>query len=1400
MKTNFGHLEAAAGIAGLIKVVLALDHGSIPPHLHLRNPNPHIEWQDMCVIRSDAPAHRGSAAMSGASPGSARSGSVARTRTLSSRRHRSRWSRRRTATGRPTSLTLSARSAPALDALLANVAGELSSDTGRAVADVCYTANVGRAHFEERVALVGTSRADIVQRLAELRRHERNEDTFRGRTTASKPPGLVALFSGQTGAAMQAGRRLHASEPTLRKTIAHCADILVPLVGERIRSALDPDGGKTPDAGADPRCGQAAAFVWQYALAELWRTWGVVPTVALGYGIGEYAAACMAGVFGLEDALTLVVKRVELALRDAGDDVLCAVFDDAGRIAEQIATRKLPLRIVAINGPEHAVVSGASGDVAACREMLAARGVETRLLTARSTSLRGAALDELESEVGKLQRGLPTFGLISCATGRPAEPEELRDPAYWRKQCGASVDFRAAMQGMLEDGYRLFLEMAPNPVLLPLGRNVAGSSATWLPTLQNGIDDWTQLARSLAALYTHGVDIDWRSFHRGRGRRVVSLPTYPFQHKPYWVARPSVRSTAAERPSWRDWLYELNWRALAQRSGDAHDLREPDDIARDLAAHIEPLAESSGVEIYREFAPRLDELCGAYIIEALEALGWDPARMERPMTAEALREELAILPEHGRLLARMLEILAEDGILKQRSGAGWECIRAPESQDAAALAETLWQSYPECAAELDLTINCGRELARVLTGEADPMQLLFPDGSLAPTERLYQESAGLRMFNSLVRDTVASAVSTLGTDRRLRILELGAGTGAATSYILPVLRPGQTEYVFTDVSHAFLAAARKKFGDYPFVEYRLLDAGKSALEQGFREDEFDIVIAANVIHATPDLRHTLANIRQVLAPDGLVVLLEGTVRQRFGDLTVGLTPGWWSFTDDALRPSYALLDARQWRDLFLGCGFTSVTAIPDGSHPLGGAVNQQSVIVARAATRAGEERLTKPVGDWLVLCDEGGTGDALASAICERGGRCVTVRSGDGFQDAGDGSFTVDPGAPTDFKRLLDAVSEHHGLSLQGAVHCWALDRSVSREAGLADLEHSESMALGTALYLAQALASVASSDASRLVFLTRQAQPVSTDEACSGFAQASLWGLARVIELEHAELRCLVADLDGGPVDVAAQQVLERMLLADSDENQLAIRDGRLFALRAAPSDGVRSDLASDVEIVDDASYIVTGGLSGLGLRVADWLVQRGARHIILIGRRPPGPQASESISAMTAMGASIRVVQGDVAAADCTARLESEITATGVPLRGIVHCAGAIDDGALLQQDWARFQRVMAAKVYGTWNLHRLSEAWPVDFFILFSTGASFLGSPGQSNHAAANAFMDALAHYRHGLDLPALTINWGPWGRPVPRCARALPISLRLRAWGRSVRNKALRYSITCCAAMP
>ncbi|TFG57540.1 MAG: class I SAM-dependent methyltransferase, partial [Deltaproteobacteria bacterium] len=271
-------------------------------------------------------------------------------------------------------------------------------------------------------------------------------------------------------------------------------------------------------------------------------------------------------------------------------------------------------------------------------------------------------------------------------------------------------------------------------------------------------------------------------------------------------------------------------------------------------------------------------------------------------TADGIAAGLGIVPRHRRLFGKLLDVLREEGLVERR-GEEWAGTGKPPGPDPDKIVELLRERHPRLKAQVELTAKCGRRLPAVLRGEEDPLHLLFEGGSFEATEALYRDSPSAQAFNALVREAVSELVGKSLPGGKIRVLEVGAGTGGTSSAVLPVLPPGRTEYSFTDISNAFLVRAREKFADFPFLRFQLLDIERDPQAQGFTPGGFDLVIAANVLHATADMRETLRHVRSLLAPGGSLLLLEGTRTERWVDLKFGLTEGWWKYTDLDLRPS-----------------------------------------------------------------------------------------------------------------------------------------------------------------------------------------------------------------------------------------------------------------------------------------------------------------------------------------------------------------------------------------------------------------------------------------------------------------------------------------------------------------
>ena len=534
-KRNVGHLEAAAGITGLIKTILMLQHGYIPPHMEFTQPNPHIAWETLSLHVSATgmpwPTTKRIAGVSSfgftgtnahvvveAAPDPApplAAPQVERPRHI---------------------LTISAKSASALTELAARYAAHLER-TPESLADSAFSANTGRRHFRHRLAVVAASATEASAKLAAYRADQRTPGVFSGEQPRGQPPGVAFVFTGQGAQYVQMGRLIYTTQPTFRAIINRCDEILRSQLDRSLIALLYPEEGSPPSTLlSETAYTQPALFALEYALAELWRSWGIEPTVVLGHSLGEYVAACVAGVFSLEDGLRLVAERARLMQALPRDGRMVAVFAAPVRVEPLLQPYAHDVVIAAINGPEHTVISGRIAAVTAVEAALAAAGIEAQPLTvshAFHSPLIEPMLAQLAQVVGRIKLQPPRIPLVSNLTGAMWATGYTPDAAYWCKHAREPVHFMAGVQTLVQQGH-LVLEIGPKPVLAGLIRQTA-SDAVCLPSLMQGRDDWETMLTSLATLYTHGVEFDGKGFDRDEQRRRIPLPTYPFQQKRYWI-------------------------------------------------------------------------------------------------------------------------------------------------------------------------------------------------------------------------------------------------------------------------------------------------------------------------------------------------------------------------------------------------------------------------------------------------------------------------------------------------------------------------------------------------------------------------------------------------------------------------------------------------------------------------------------------------------------------------------------------------------------------------------------------------------------------------------------------------------------------------------------------------
>ena len=1929
VKSNFGHLESAAGVAGLIKVILSIKNNAIPPHLNYNQPNPYIPWDKLNIEVSDRLCEWNHNRIAGVSS-FGMSGTNAHIVVGDAGEQGSK----REGEKKLHLLTLSAKSPKALEDLVESYQKYLSSLISSVqLENICYTSSVGRSHYKHRLAITAQSIDELQQKLAGANGYSPKNDRNK----------IAFLFTGQGSQYVGMGQKLYETEPVFKENCDRCFQILqthldIPL-SEIIY--LETYHGTSLRKINQTKYTQPALFTIEYALAQLWMSWGIQPSAVMGHSIGEYVAATIAGVFSLEDALKLVAARARLMQQLPQNGSMVSILRDLESVNRLIEPLQDKLSIAAINGDKSIVISGEDEAISSIVEELESDGIKYRQLSvshAFHSPLMQPMLEEFGLVAEEINYYLPRLDIVSNVTGNIIT-SDIATARYWCEHIINPVLFKNSIETLNSAGYRVFLECGSKPVLLGMARFCLEEIAQrrkgakeerenylWASSLKEGESNWQTMLNSVASLYSCGVGIDWDSFYGNGDYRRVVLPTYPFQKRSYWldvepvynsrvnknnvnsllgyklnIARSNnvvfenkinlndseflkghrvfdraimpaagymemalsagkkvfssscltVENVNIQQPlvitnfdtiqliltpdrdnygfevvslsNDRHWIthatgnikkaeliagnntlsnfkqrcqqeldcdryyqklaqqgldYGLTFQAIEQlwtgkntalakiklpsellpfsdnyqlhpvildaclqTIGAAFPSSEVDiylpaglkqltfigeiqDYATNYWGYVELsfindsyladvylldndrviarieklLLKKASLQVlennsnnyndylyeikwhkesidfnsilveaetikervnknirgttdllkYKQLVTELEQLSLAYIFQAFNNIDLQ-LRLGDWFTIEELITKYKIVPAQQKLFTRLLEILAAESILT-KSGDTWNVVN-PVGKVNLELKLNKLQQYSEIYAELNLLIKCGSQLDRILQGEVEPLNILFPQGDLSSLTNLYQDSHQAQYLNNIVKNAVVEAIRNKPSSRQLKILEIGAGTGSTTAYLLPELQDKNVEYTFSDISPLFITKAKEKFSDYDFVNYQILD-----IEQEQELAEYDLIIAVNVIHATEKLAVTISNVRQLLADRGLFLLVEGTQPLYWVDLIFGLTEGWWRFKDDEWRESHPLVSARQWESLLQANGF-------DRSFPLNNYEDSQAVII-------GQRKQGEQTNDnWLLFSDNLEISQSLNTLLDKQEQPYNFIYSGDRYQQLTEKEFILNLESERDIEKFFEALKESYSNIGKIIYFC--------KSDGLnTDINVLAKSAVNPILKLVQYLVKN-NINLSQLVLVTQGAVSPSKEER---LIQSTVWGIGKAIALEHPELNCTRIDLDpaysvesqlenliaeiynktteeivfrnnnrylprlsryqppkllnnsdrGGYLAIDNSGSLDKLYLKPKTRQQpdrdgveikvkatgLNFRDV-LTALNLYPGnaslgcectgevvvvgDNVRdlqigdrviaiasntfsqyvtierslvvkfpdyisftdaatipvtfltayyslchlgkiatgkrvlihsaaggvgqaaiqlaqkagaevfatasigkwdylkslgvkhimnsrnldfveeidrftngegvdiilnclsgefipaslsvlkadgcfleigklniweesvkefrkgdSFFAPSYHIIDmvelcqqqpnliqsmlkelmdkfdrrylqplpktvfalpqaktafrylqqakhigkvvitpeltldaNGTYLIAGGLGGLGILTAHWLADKGAKNLLLLGRSKPSVYAQQEIEKLEQRGVTVDVIQTDITNYNTLQNIVAR-TNSRSRIRGIIHAAGILDDSAIQNMTWEQMENVLQPKVAGAWNLHNLTKDTNLDFFILFSSAVSLLGSPGQANHVAANTFLDSLAHYRHSLGLPAMSINWGTW----------------------------------------
>nr|WP_229397820.1 type I polyketide synthase [Micromonospora okii] len=1236
VKSNIGHAQAAAGVAGVIKMVMAMRHGVVPPTLHVDAPTPEVDWAAGAVelVTEARPWPAVDRPRRSAVSSFGVSGTNAHVVVEQAPAPQPAPADAAPPVRRPVvPVAVSARDAAALAAQAGRWAAWLDAEPDARPVDVAFSSVTARSALDSRAVVVAADRDDLLAGLRALAAGSPSGAVVAGQATARGP--LAVLFSGQGAQRAGMGRELYAEFPVFASALDEVCAQLDPLLPRPLKSVLFADEAGLIDQTVFT---QAGLFAVEVALFRLVESFGIVPDFVGGHSIGEVTAAHVAGVLSLADACALVAARGRLMQAlPAGGGMLAVAASEADVLASIEGLDRVG--IAAVNGPTSVVVSGAVDVLDEVERVWRERGARTRRLTvshAFHSPLMEPMLDEFRTVLAGLTFEAPLLPVVSNVTGALADADELRTPGYWVRHVREAVRFADGVAALRAAGAGVYLEIGPAAVLTAMTADVLPDGGDTLAVAAQRKDrsEAHALLAALAELHVNGVPVTWAQWFDGTGARQVDLPTYAFQHQRYWPE------------------------AGAGWTGDV------------TAVGLRPARH-----------PLLGAAVGVAHAEGFLFTG-RLARRTHPWISDHVVFDTVLLPGTG-----FVELALQAG-----AHVGADHVRELTLESPLILPET------------------GGVDIQLWIGPADETGCRSVSLHSAPDDDAPAEGVGERTWTRNASGVLATGPAT------------PAGPpGWADLAAWPP--PGATE-VGTDDLYGNLAAQGYDYGP-SFIALR------TAWRRG------DDLFAELALPETPAAEAGGYGLHPALLDAALHTL--GLPRPSGQPSGATVPPGHgrlpFSWNDVSLHAAGAA--AARVRVSHTGTDSVSLLLADVTGAPL---VSVGSLVLRpvsadqlRAASGGGTDSLFRV--DWAPLALPAGP-SAVGWAV---------VGNADGLADAVAATGTAVAAYP-DLAALAAALDE--GADVPGVLVVPLLDPPAS-----ADVPRAVAEATHRALDVLQRFLADDRYADSRLVVLTSGAVATSPDADLTDLAGAAVIGLVRSAQSENPD-RFVLADVD----DVAGSAAALVPALG-TDEPQVVVRSGVAAGARLTRVPAPAEPPAAPFDA--DGTVLITGATGTLGQLMSRHLVTaHGVRHLVLTSRRGRAAGGvAELCAELEALGATVTVAACDVADRDAVAELLAAIPAAH-PLTAVVHAAGVRDDGVVSSLSPERMDGVLRPKVDAAWHLHELTAGLGLKAFVSYSSLAATAGGPGQGNYAAANAFLDGLAHHRRAHGLAALTLAWGLW----------------------------------------